>query len=50
MYIIIPVIGSCFTGARATSQAFLSLRTSIWAVVGAARVMVLEEEEEAVCF
>lgn len=42
MYIINAVIGNCLTGARATSQAFLSLRTSISAAVGGARVTFLE--------
>lgn len=37
MYIIIAVMGSCFTGAKATSHAFFSLRVSICAVVGGAR-------------
>lgn len=43
MYIIIAVMGSCLTGARATSQAFLTLRVSVSSVVGGARTAVLEE-------
>jgi len=41
MYIMIAVIGNCFTGAKATSHAFLSLRVSISAVVGGARTATL---------
>lgn len=37
MYIIIAVIGRPFTGARATSHAFLSLRVSISSEVGGLR-------------
>lgn len=43
MYIMIAVIGSCLTGASATSQAFLSFRVSISSVVGGARTGVLED-------
>jgi len=46
IYIMIPVIGSCLTGASATSQAFLSLRVSVSSVVGGARTAVLED----ICF
>jgi hypothetical protein len=44
MYIMIAVMGSCLTGARATSHAFLSLRTSISSLVGWARTTVFEED------
>jgi len=40
---MIAVIGSCFTGASATSHAFLSLRTSVSAAVGGLRTASLEE-------
>jgi len=49
MYIIIAVMGSCFTGASATSHAFLSFSVPISSAVGGARVVVFEEEEET-CF
>jgi hypothetical protein len=38
---MIPVMGSCLTGASATSQAFLSLSVSVSSVVGGARTAVL---------
>ena len=47
MYIMKPVIGSCLTGARATSQAFLSLSVSVSAVVGGAR---MEDLDVDCCF
>jgi hypothetical protein len=47
MYIIMAVMGSCFTGAKATSQAFFNLRTSISALVGGARMAF---EVAADCF
>jgi hypothetical protein len=50
MYIMIAVMGSCLTGARATSQAFLSLRVSISEVVGGARTATVDLEEECFCF
>ena len=50
MYIIIAVMGSCFTGAKATSQAFLSLRVSISSVEGGARTAVFEVEETCFCW
>jgi len=34
MYIIIALIGSCFAGARAISQAFLIFKSSVSAAVG----------------
>lgn len=40
MYIPIAFMGSCLAGARAISQAFLSLRVSISSVVGGLRVVV----------
>lgn len=43
MYIMIAVIGSCLTGARATSHAFLSFNVSISAGVRGARTTVFEE-------
>ena len=43
MYIMIAVIGSCLTGARATSHAFLSFNVSISAGVRGARTAVFEE-------
>jgi len=46
MYIMIAVMGSCLTGARATSHAFFTLRVSVSSVVGGARTAILEE----VCF
>ena len=48
MYIMIAVMGSCFTGASATSQAFLSLSMSISSAEGGARAVVFDEEET--CF
>jgi len=47
MYIIMAVIGSCLTGARATSHAFFNLRVSVSSVVGAARTVAFLEE---ICF
>ena len=47
MYIMMAVIGSCLTGASATSHAFFSLSVSVSSVVGAARVVVFLEE---ICF
>jgi len=47
MYIMMAVIGSCLMGARATSQAFLSLRVSVSAVVGCFRAPCLAA---AICF
>ena len=48
MYIMIAVMGSCLTGASATSQAFLSLRVSVSSVVGGVRV--IGDFEDASCF
>lgn len=53
IYIMIAVIGSCLTGARATSHAFLSLRVSISSVVGGARTVGLDTafwEEDCMVF
>ena len=49
MYIMIAVMGSCFTGASATSHAFLSFRVSISSVVGGARVVDFDEDETCFC-
>lgn len=49
MYIMMAVMGSCLTGARATSHAFLSFKVSISAVVGGARTVAVLDEEDC-CF
>lgn len=51
MYIPMAFIGSCFAGARASSQAFLSLRVSISDAVGGLRGVTafLEDLEERDC-
>lgn len=49
MYIMIAVMGSCLTGARATSHAFLSFKVSISAVVGGARTVAVLEDDCCFC-
>jgi hypothetical protein len=44
---MMPVMGSCFIGAMAISQAFLSLRVSVSSVVGGFRALCFAA---AICF
>lgn len=45
MYMPIAFMGSCFAGARASSQAFLSFRLSISSGVGALRGATADFED-----
>lgn len=52
MYIPMAFMGSCFAGARASSQAFLSLRVSISSGEGGLRgvaALALEDLERESC-